>query len=115
MVPAGGPGDEPLIDILRWRRPVYSLAVDSLIAELSELCGGLSVEVLLREHRILWMDRSKADLTRAEALLAAKRDELYRSARASGWDMSSLDERINSQRKAVAGTWSQDRPAEGYV
>jgi hypothetical protein len=43
-MPDGSPGDEPLIDILRWRRPVYSMAVDSLIAELVELWDGLSLE-----------------------------------------------------------------------
>jgi hypothetical protein len=29
-----------MLDILRWRRPVYSLVVDSLIAELAELWDG---------------------------------------------------------------------------
>jgi hypothetical protein len=110
VVPAGSPGDEPLIDILRWRRPVYSLAVDSLIAELAELWDGLSLETFLKDQRILWMDRSQGELARAEALLAAKRDELYRSAKAGGWDMASMDERINSQRRAVAVAWSQERP-----
>lgn len=106
VVPAGGPGDEPLIDILRWRRPVYSLVVDSLIAELAELCSGPSLEALLKDQRILWMDRGSDELSRAQALLAAKRDELYRSAKASGWDMASLDERMSAQRAAVVQAWS---------
>jgi hypothetical protein len=46
-MPAGGPGDEPLIDILRWRRPVYSQAADTLIAELVELGGAQSAQVAL--------------------------------------------------------------------
>jgi hypothetical protein len=43
-VPAGGPGDEPLVDIVHWRRPVYSQQLDELIAELMELWTGLKVE-----------------------------------------------------------------------
>jgi hypothetical protein len=110
VVPAGSPGDEPLIDILRWRRPVYSLVVDSLVAELAELWDGASLESFLKDQRILWMDRSHGELARAEAELAAKRDELYRSAEASGWDMSSMDKRITAQREAVAAAWSQEPP-----
>jgi hypothetical protein len=110
VVPAGSPGDEPLIDILRWRRPVYSAAVDSLVAELAELWDGLSLETFLKDQRILWMDRSQSELARAEAQLAAKRDELYGLAKASGWDMASLDARIKAQREAVALAWFQKPP-----
>jgi hypothetical protein len=103
-VPAGGPGDEPILDILRWRRPVYSRAVDSLIAELVELWGGLNVEGYLNEHRNLM---GGPQLAAAEELLAAKRNELYRSARTNGWDMESLDARLQAQRQAVDNAWAR--------
>jgi hypothetical protein len=106
-MPSGGPGDEPLTDILRWGRPVYSLTIDSLIAELAELWNAPRLEEFLMERKILWMDRSEADLARAEGLLAAKRDELYRAARANGWDMPGLDARIKARREAVAAAWNQ--------
>jgi hypothetical protein len=106
-MPAGGPGDEPIVDILRWRRPVYSPAVDSLIAELVELWGGLNVEGYLKEHRILRVKPSGPQLAAAEELLAAKRNELYRSARTNGWDMQSLDARLQAQRQAVDDAWAR--------
>lgn len=108
-VPSGGPGDNPVADILRWRRPVYSQSVDILIAELAELLNGIAVEDFLRDERILRMKRSDAELTRAEGVLVAKRDELYQSAAASGWDMDDMDERINAQRDAVAAAWKTNK------
>jgi hypothetical protein len=86
------------------------LAVDSLIAELAELWDGASLESFLKNRRILSMDRSHSELARAESELVAKRDELHRSAVASGWDMASMDARINAQREAVAVAWSQEQP-----
>ena len=107
-MPSGGPGDSPLADILRWRRPVYSLAVDTLIAELVELWGERTpLEEFLRERSILWMNSSGTELARAEAVLTAKRVELYRAAKTRGWDMKGLDSRIEGQREAVAATWNQ--------
>jgi hypothetical protein len=105
-MPAGGPGDEPVLDILRWRRPVYSVVVDSLIAELAELWDGTSLEAFLSTQRILWMRRTPDDLAHAEIVLAKKRDELYEDARVRGWDMEDLDTRIEAQQKAVAEAWS---------
>jgi hypothetical protein len=106
-MPAGGPGDEPLVDILRWRRPVYSLVVDGLIAELAELWDGTSLEAFLNAQRILWMRRTPDDLAHAEIVLAKKRDELYEDALARGWEMEDLNTRIEAQRKAVAAAWSR--------
>ena len=107
LMPAGGPGDGALIDIVHWRRPVYSPQVDSLIAEIAELWGGLALETFLRDQRILWMKRSDGELARAERVLIAKRDELYESAVARGWDMESVDERIKAEREAVAAAWKE--------
>ena len=104
-MPAGGPGDDPVLDIRHWRQPVYSLAVDSLIAELAELWDGLHVRDFLGSQNILWMERTESELTRAESALQTKRDELYSSAQARGWDMESLDGRIKAEREAVATTW----------
>jgi hypothetical protein len=110
-MPSGGPGDEPLVDILRWRRPVYSQRIDSLIAELAELSDGLAVEEFLSSQGILWMRETPAELDRAEALLGAKREELYRAARERGWDMEGIDSRINRQRRAVAAAWIHGKSA----
>src|SRR5712691_1278478 len=98
-MPAGGPGDEPIVDIVRWRRPVYSLVVDSLIAELAELWDGTSLEAFLSTQRILWMRRTPDDLARAEIVLAKKRDDLYEDARMRGWEMEDLYTRIEAQRR----------------
>lgn len=106
-MPAGGPGDEPLVDILHWRRPVYSQSVDVLVAELAELWDVPRLEEFLRKHRILWMERTPSRLERAESVLATKRDELYASALERGWDMESLDERIAAQRRAIANAWGK--------
>ena len=106
-MPAGGPGDEPMVDILRWRRPVYSRSVDSLIAELVELWGGPNVNSFLKEHGILSMRPRGPRLAATEALLTAKRSELYESARARGWDMQSLDVRLQTQRQAVEDAWDR--------
>lgn len=104
-MPAGGPADEPRVDILRWRRPVYSRTVDSLIGELVELWGGLNVESFLTERGILSMKPSGPRLGAAEALLTAKRSELYRSAKARGWDMERLDAQLEAQRHAIEDAW----------
>jgi hypothetical protein len=109
-MPAGGPGDEPLIDILRWRRPVYSLAADTLIAELVELGGEQSAQGVLDSFGALPTQPTRDDLTAIEASLAAKRDELLRHAEESGWDMESMASRIETQRRAVALAWTDDRP-----
>jgi hypothetical protein len=106
-MPSGGPGDGEVMDILLWRRPVFSLRIDSLIAELAELSGAFKLEDFLREHGILRVKPSDPEKARFEAALSAKRDDLYRSATASGWDMEDLDSRIKAQREAVAGAWNQ--------
>jgi hypothetical protein len=108
-MPAGGPGDEPLIDILRWRRPVYSQAVDTLIAELVELGGVQSVEDVLERLGTIPTQPTREELTTLEALLEAKRDELLGHAEVSGWDMESMASRIDTQRRAVAQTWTEGR------
>ena len=109
-MPSGGPGDSPLTDILHWRRPVFSLAVDSLIAELAELWGNVfGLEEFLSERTILWMEHSGAELARAEEELIAKRDELHSAAKANGWDMEGLDARIKAQGQAVAAAWEGSR------
>jgi hypothetical protein len=108
-MPAGGPGDEPLPDILRWRRPVYSQAADTLIAELVELGGVQSAQDILERFGPLPERRTGEELASVEALLEAKRDELLRHAHESGWDMESLASRIEVQRRAVAGAWTEDR------
>jgi uncharacterized protein YukE len=105
-MPAGGPGDEPLVDILRWRRPVYTQEVDSLIAELAELWNGPSLESYLTEHDILWTNGRDSRLPEVEALLVSKREELYESAKTRGWDMQSLDARLAAQRRAVEEAWT---------
>lgn len=53
------------------------------------------------------MKPTDADLVRAERLLVTKRDELYQSAKAKGWDMEDMDERIKAQREAVAAAWKK--------
>jgi hypothetical protein len=106
-MPAGGPGDEPLADILRWRRPVYTQEIDSLIAELAELWNGPSLESYLTEHNtVLWTDTRGPRLAEVEALLVSKREELYESAKTRGWDMQSLDARLAAQRQAVEKAWT---------
>jgi hypothetical protein len=108
-MPAGGPGDEPLLDILRWRRPVYSQAVDTLIAELVELGGVQSAEDVLERLGTIPTQPTREELTTLEALLEAKRDELLGHAEVSGWDMESMASRIETQRRAVAQTWIEVR------
>jgi hypothetical protein len=96
-----------MVDILRWRRPVYSRSVDSLIAELVELWGGSNVDSFLKEHGIRSMVPSGPRLAATETLLAAKRRELYESARVRGWDMESLDIRLQAQRQAIEDAWDR--------
>lgn len=108
-MPSGGPGDNPVADIVQWRRPVYSLSVDTLISELAELLNGNALESFLRDEQILWITRSEAELTRAEGALIAKRDEQYEWAQRSGWDMELMDERIKAQREAVAAAWKNNK------
>jgi hypothetical protein len=107
-MPSGGPGDDPILDITHWRQPVYSPTVDSLIAELAELWGSqVRLEDYLDEQHIRWMQLTDVELVRAESILSAKRDDLYRTGKASGWDMDDLDSRIKAQREAVAAAWKQ--------
>ena len=106
-MPSGGPGDHPVPDIVHWRRPVYSLEVDTLIAELSELLDAPRLEEFLDGQRITWMDPAVDELARAQTALAAERDRLYRSAQARGWDMESMDRRMSAQREAVAAAWAE--------
>ena len=81
---AGGAGDHPLTDIIRFNLDVYSKNCDSLIREISKL---VSLNDLF--DMFDWFDISKDSKSKVEEfelLLKAKLQELREKARNDGWE-----------------------------
>lgn len=98
-VAANGPGDDPIIDIVMYRLPVFSPAVDVLIAEIVALGGRREIEE--RYGAFYWGSPSfkhELDSLRpmrpmrptVEDELLAIRGRLEREGRAGGWEVDRL-------------------------
>ena len=86
-MPAGGPEDHPLTDILRFNLDVYSKTCDSLIREISKF---VSLDELFEMFDWFNIDRnSKSRTDEFEIQLKAKLYELSEKAKNNGWEILS--------------------------
>jgi hypothetical protein len=76
----GKPGDNAITDIIRYKLPVYSPTIDSLITEIVDLGGRPELEVKL-------IDNAKAPPDLLEAELRTLRDRYREEARNRGWEV----------------------------
>lgn len=85
-MPAGGPGDHPLTDILQWNCSVYGDETDLLIRKI----GILSSK---RELFEWWETTIGWKATSEEAFIQAKihYEEVLQRAKQSGWETSEFD------------------------
>jgi hypothetical protein len=105
-VPAGGPGDSPITDIVTYRLPVFSPEVDLLIAEIVALGG--EREIRDRYGAFYWSPPSfKHELDSLRPFpddlagdLRAIRDRRVREGTEGGWEVDRL---LNEAREGRAG------------
>lgn len=76
----GKPGDHPLTDILYYKLPTFSPAIDNLIREIVALGGERELETKLNLF-------SPPPLDVFEAQLRAMRDHLKQEAKERGWEV----------------------------
>jgi hypothetical protein len=84
-MPAGGPGDHPLTDILRFNLDVYSKTCDSLIREISKFTSFDDLYEMFDWFNI--SSDSKYKLEEFELQLKAKLSELREKAKNDGWEI----------------------------
>lgn len=93
---AGGPGDDPITDIVTYRLPVFSPVADVLIAEIVALGGRREIEQ--RYGAFYWgppsfkheLDSLRPMPPNLEDELLAIRDRLEREGRAGGLEVDRL-------------------------
>ncbi|MBF0489641.1 MAG: hypothetical protein HQL15_03360 [Candidatus Omnitrophica bacterium] len=76
----GGPGDDPIIDILIHKLSVFSPKIDGLIRELDKYMPQDQLEKLMN-----WF--SPPPLVQMEIILTKKLEELEKDAKDRGWDL----------------------------
>jgi hypothetical protein len=81
-MPAGGPNDHPLTDILIYKLPVYNDEADELIRKIRTLSSTRELDEWW-EKEIGWTATPELALTRSKARYA----ELLKRAKASGWEI----------------------------
>lgn len=93
---AGGPGDDPITDIVTYRLPVFSPAVDQLVAEIVALGGRRELDGRYGAfywgppsfvHRLDSLRPMPADL---EGELVEVRNRLECEGRDGGWEVDRL-------------------------
>lgn len=93
---AGGPGDDPITDIVTYRLPVFSPAADLLIAEIVALGGRREIEE--RYGAFYWgppsfkheLDSARPMPPNLEDELILVRDRLEIEGRSGGWEVDRL-------------------------
>jgi hypothetical protein len=84
-MPAGGQGDHPLTDILRFNLDVYNKTCNSLIREISKL---VSLDDLFEMFDWFSIPKnSKSRIDEFELQLKAKLKELSAKAKNDGWEI----------------------------
>jgi hypothetical protein len=104
-VPPGGPGDDPILDIVVYRLPVFSPEADLLIAEIVALGG--EREIRDRYGAFYWTPPSFKheldSLTPFPADFAAElrsvRERLEAEGREGGWEVDRLLDEARRGRK----------------
>jgi hypothetical protein len=84
-MPAGGPGDHPLTDILRFNLDVYNKTCDSLIREISKFTSFDELFEMFDWFHIA--PNSKSRIDEFEVQLKAKLYELSEKAKNDGWEI----------------------------
>jgi hypothetical protein len=84
-MPAGGPGDHPLTDILRFNLDVYSKTCDSLVREISKFTSLDDLYEMFDWFNIASVSKSKLD--EFELQLKATLSELREKAKNDGWEI----------------------------
>lgn len=82
---AGGPGDHPLTDIVKFNLDVYNKTCDSLVREISKFISLYDLSEMFD-----WFDispDSKSKLEDFEAQLKVKLQELKKKANNDGWEL----------------------------
>jgi hypothetical protein len=80
-VPAGGPGDDPVTDIVPYRLSVFGPEIDLIVAEIVALGAR---RALYNEYKLFnWTPLSQAQT----ADLVAFRDRLVAEGRSAGWEI----------------------------
>jgi hypothetical protein len=83
---AGGPGDHPLSDIIRWNLPTYGEAADRLILKIAALCSSRELEEWW-QRQIGWQPNLQSVAEKSER----RHQELLRRAQQNGWEMATDD------------------------
>ena len=81
-MPAGGPGDHPLTDILVYKLEVYGQGADELIRKISELSSNRELFEWW-EREIGWRQTSSSVLVKAQS----QYDQLLLRAKQGGWEL----------------------------
>ena len=84
-MPAGGPADHPLTDIVRFNLDVYNKSCDELVREISKY---VSLQDLFEMFD--WIDNfsaTKKQLEKFEKELSVKLLELKKQASDNGWEI----------------------------
>ena len=88
----GGPGDDPVSDIVVYRLPVFGSIADRLVAEIHELGGAEEVEAMCRSE--YWPPKHHAPDRDVSLEFVAKLQEVRRrverDARQRGWEVDDL-------------------------
>jgi hypothetical protein len=80
-MPAGGPHDHPLTDILFYKIEVYGAEADELVRKIAALCSRRELDEWW-EREIGWSEDKTLALHKAQA----RYEELAKRARESGWE-----------------------------
>jgi hypothetical protein len=82
---AGGPGDHPLTDVLKYHLEVYGKTCDSLIIEIAKFVSFYELSEMFE-----WFDihpDSQSDIDIFETQLKEKLQYLREKAKKDGWDL----------------------------
>jgi len=76
----GKKGDDPIIDIVKWKTPVFSPTADALIAEIVQLGAQRELESAFNLF-------APPALPEFEMKLKEMRDRIYADRKLSGWEV----------------------------
>jgi len=82
-MPAGGPGDHPLTDILNYKLPTYGPEADELIRNINSLSSTRELYIWW-EKEIGWMESPELALSKAKTHY----EKLLERAKEDGWEVT---------------------------
>jgi hypothetical protein len=83
-MPAGGPGDHPMTDIVKYNLDVYNKTCDSLVREIAKFVSSYELSEMFE-----WFDihpDNQSEILEFEIQLKTKLQELREKAKKDGWE-----------------------------